>query len=129
MKKLTILSVVILTMIITTSCEKSNPVVINDSKKSQKSLTKLPMRKFKDFNEFYNEVEKTLGFCHIDLVSYEEKIGFNSFGKISEQKLYSIIEKDINLNKDQLLKVIRDNSDFLQINNIKGEEYLETKYF
>ncbi|MBP7210385.1 MAG: hypothetical protein KBA02_04250 [Paludibacteraceae bacterium] len=116
----------ILAVVFATSCEKMS--LENEVNINQKDLDSLPIRQFSDFDSLYNEVENTIKFSHEELVAYENSIGVESFGKLAENIYYPIVDNDTNMSYEDLLQVVQENSEFLQIKEIDGEEYFETKY-
>ena len=100
------------------------------------------MRTFASADSLYAEMERTLGFTYAELDAYEQSIGFNSFGKIADQRMEAVlnmVERASIANTNagasaaalaKIMQAISDNSQYLHIViDENNEESCETKYF
>jgi len=102
------------------------------------ALPPISIRSFPDIDALNVEVAKTLAFTYDDLVTYENSINFNSYGKLAEQAMMPILAKvetyieegDIPQTRaTELQNILNANSQFLQLINDDGEDYCETRYY
>lgn len=110
---------------ILSSCEKEDVEKTNPNSNLKSSLE---MRVFDDVVALNEEVTKTTQMSFEELVSYEKSIGFSSFGRLSEEILYPIIEKSEDLSYEQLRNLVVKHSEYLQIKEIDGDMDFDVKY-
>jgi len=97
------------------------------------------MRMFATFDLFKAEVEQTTGFTYDELDAYERSIGFNSFGKIADQRMIELVKEVDKMEttatspimaQARITQSLTANTTYLQIiADENGENSCETKYF
>ncbi|MCL2289328.1 MAG: hypothetical protein FWC34_01285 [Bacteroidetes bacterium] len=115
------------------SCNKAENETTQDqggASKSSSSYSASSMRIFNDYDELNREIEKTISFTLEELERYEEANGFNSFGKLADRAMETILnDLDNNrINSANLSQKLSMNSDFIQLVTIEGEQFCQTKY-
>jgi len=138
MKKIFFLSI-IAAVITFAGCNKMEDITNDGTAPLKNGFTSNMMRNFKNFDALNAEIDTTLKCSYEELVAYELSIGFNSFGKLADQAMDSILQEveqailigDTSSTKFATLitQMVNAQSHYLHfVTDDEGEEHLETKY-
>jgi len=148
MRRINIILVVTLAAIISfAGCKKAED--INNSEMPLKAVGTQPgieasttIRTFATFALLDAEVAKTIEFSYDDLVTYEQSIRFNSYGKVADQRMVEVLKEvdyyetmsdtvmATTMVTTMITQLLNQHSAYIHmVSDENGEQSCETKYF
>jgi len=121
MKKKPIFVLALFSVFFISSCEKEENIV-------EKSKATTKMRIFENFSQLDLEIQKTTNFTYDEMLSYEKSIGFDSYGKIADEKYYSLVSEDTNITFEKVHSWVQQNPEYFVVEQSGNDFYFETKY-
>lgn len=97
-------------------------------KVEDKNLSNISMRTFENIDALMTEINLYATMELDEITHYENRLNFNSFGKIADQIYYPIVENDTNISINSLNAIVDRYPNFLKTYTIMGEVFFDTKY-